>query len=90
MIWQLEVDIRWRLHVRIDLVTTCDLVPISHTYRNLTESGRVYAWGFNACGRLGLGHETSINIPTLVEPLADKQVIRIACGLDHSLFITAI
>jgi alpha-tubulin suppressor-like RCC1 family protein len=51
----------------------------------LTESGKVYAWGLNSSGQLGLGHTTNINTPTPVSALNGKKIISIAAGDNHSL-----
>jgi len=52
----------------------------------LTESGKVYAWGLNQYGQLGIGNTTNKNVPTLVTgALNGKKVISIAAGDNHSL-----
>jgi len=48
-----------------------------------TDNGnRVYAWGAGMNGQLGLGEEKfSVDIPTEVEELSDKNIVQItACG----------
>lgn len=45
----------------------------------------VYSWGFNESGRLGLGHEDSVNIPTLVSFAEPFHPIDIAAGEQHSI-----
>lgn len=52
----------------------------------LTESGKVYAWGLNDYGQLGIGNTTNKNVPTLVTgALNGKKIISIAAGDKHSL-----
>lgn len=46
--------------------------------------GQVYSWGNGANGKLGHGDEDDRHHPTLVEAIARKKVIRIACGSDCS------
>lgn len=59
----------------------------------LTASGKVFSWGFNGSGRLGLGHENDVHKPTLVplpgyksnenDPNGPKAV-GISAGFHHS------
>src|SRR5215471_393889 len=47
----------------------------------LTSAGKVYGWGVNAEGALGMGHAHDVcEGPELVESLADKTVVHIATG----------
>jgi alpha-tubulin suppressor-like RCC1 family protein len=52
----------------------------------LTESGEVYAWGWNGAGQLGLGDKEDRLTPTKVPGLA--RVKAIAAGGCHSLALT--
>jgi hypothetical protein len=52
----------------------------------LTGDGRVWAWGYNALGRLGDGTTTSRLAPVQV-PFATN-VVRMVAGYDHSLAVT--
>ncbi|KYQ94330.1 hypothetical protein DLAC_04627 [Tieghemostelium lacteum] len=52
----------------------------------LTSSGEMLAFGFNACGQLGIGSHTNSRVPTKIV-LHDK-VIDISCGYYHSLCLT--
>lgn len=46
---------------------------------------RVYAWGAGMHGQLGLGEEKfSVDVPTEVEELSDKNIIKITAGGDIS------
>ena len=52
----------------------------------LTESGKVYAWGLNDYGQLGIGNTTNKNVPTLVSGAWNgNKIISIAAGDNHSL-----
>ena len=58
----------------------------------LSDGGLVYAWGENEHGQLGLGHHSSIDIPTLlIDLVRDEQKLRpkqLASGTGHSLALT--
>jgi len=47
------------------------------------ETGRVYAFGSNKFGELGLGHNISTTTPTSPEALKDS-IYKVACGRYHS------
>ena len=51
----------------------------------LSVSGRVYAWGWNGFGQLGLGDLKSRNTPTLIPNLSGVRAI--AAGESHALAI---
>ena len=54
----------------------------------ITEEGKVYAWGRNEKGQLGLGDTKDRKCPTLVTGLSDYRVVKAATGRSHSLFLT--
>ena len=63
----------------------------------LTDEGKVYAWGYNNRGQLGLGNsgfDTQREIPTLIDysnndfNFLDETIISIAAGEYHSLAVT--
>lgn len=58
----------------------------AHTLARTTD-GRVWAWGQNASGQLGLGHNTGSAVPVLVPGLTG--VLQIAAGGDFSLARTS-
>lgn len=48
--------------------------------------GKLYTWGVGTWGRLGLGHQQSVNTPT---PVAiDGVVVRVDCAAYHTLVLT--
>ena len=58
----------------------------------ITSKKKVYAWGKNKYGQLGLGHTNNLHTPTSILPLSDplnpKNVRCIAAGKSHSAVIT--
>lgn len=59
----------------------------------LTEDGKVYAWGLNNFGELGIEgnmgvDDATVLQPTLVESLADHKIVDIAGGEHHSVALT--
>jgi hypothetical protein len=53
----------------------------------LTQSGRVFAWGSNRCGQLGVDVRHS-NEPIIIE-LNDLKIQKISCGYAHSLLLSS-
>ncbi len=54
----------------------------------LTESGRVFSWGNNEWGQLGIDDKSNVNSPLLV-PLNNEILIKkIECGFNHSLLLS--
>nr|CAD7262173.1 unnamed protein product [Timema shepardi] len=62
--------------------------PDGKHYLALTGDGEVYSWGSGDGGRLGHGDSNSREEPTLVQALAGKHVVRVACGSTYSAAIT--
>lgn len=46
----------------------------------LDANGRVYAWGKNDCGQLGLGDSRDRKLPTQLQSLKQKEIRTIAIG----------
>eukprot|EP01017_Pseudomicrothorax_dubius_P009399 TRINITY_DN13185_c0_g1_i1.p1 TRINITY_DN13185_c0_g1~~TRINITY_DN13185_c0_g1_i1.p1 ORF type:complete len:598 (+),score=138.05 TRINITY_DN13185_c0_g1_i1:64-1857(+) len=75
------------MHPRL-LQTVKDVKEIvagsNHNYA-LTANGRVFAWGANEGGKLGLGDERPvISAPTCLESLTGREIDGLATGVDHS------
>lgn len=63
--------------------------------------GRLFCWGANSCGQLGIPNPEDPRIrkdpdgiphlptPALLEALADQRIVDIACGEAHSLAVSA-
>jgi alpha-tubulin suppressor-like RCC1 family protein len=54
----------------------------------ITEDGKVYGWGRNESGQLGLGDTKDRFCPTLIEEITGHHVVKIATGKGHALFLT--
>ena len=54
----------------------------------LTQRGKLYSWGRNLEGQLGLGNRTSLKVPTVVSALAEETVVEVAAGADFTLAVT--
>ena len=62
-----------------------DIAAKDGNYMLLTNSGKLYVWGSNSNGELGIGHTSNVNTPTLVD--MDKTVISIGSGKNNTYFI---
>lgn len=49
--------------------------------------GRVYSWGLGAHGQLGHDTTEHMQVPTRIEALAACNVVAVACGIAHSVFL---
>jgi len=54
----------------------------------ITSEGKVYAWGRNENGQLGLDDLKDRKCPTIVTELDGYRVVDVAVGRKHSLFLT--
>jgi len=54
--------------------------------------GRVFSFGFNELGQLGLGHTDTVDRATLVHSLVEEGVIvvSVVAGMDHSLCLSSV
>ncbi|XP_059355840.1 X-linked retinitis pigmentosa GTPase regulator [Carassius carassius] len=70
----------------------CDYVPIKllsaggHTSAALTEDGRLFLWGDNSVGQLGLGNESHALLPK--ELKLGQSLQWVSCGYRHSALVT--
>jgi alpha-tubulin suppressor-like RCC1 family protein len=55
----------------------------------VTKDGKVYGFGENNRGVLGLGHERQVKKPTLDEDFSNEAIIKFANGLNHVLALTS-
>lgn len=54
----------------------------------VADDGKVYGWGRNEKGQLGLGDTKDRKCPALVTALSDYKIVKAATGKNHSLFLT--
>ncbi|KAM6893458.1 retinitis pigmentosa GTPase regulator b [Xenentodon cancila] len=55
----------------------------------ITENGKLFMFGSNNWGQLGLGSKLTVNKPTCVKALKSEKVQLVACGRNHTLVCTA-
>jgi len=55
----------------------------------VTKEGKLYAFGYNYRGQLGLGNTSSEAIPRPVKSLGQRQVVLAACSYHHSIVLCA-
>ncbi|EGC36949.1 hypothetical protein DICPUDRAFT_97415 [Dictyostelium purpureum] len=49
----------------------------------VTKSGKIFTWGFNEKGQLGLKHRWFNSSPQLVKTLLDVKIVSVSCGRQH-------
>jgi hypothetical protein len=54
----------------------------------ITSKGQIYSWGKNSQGQNGIGNVEDTLKPVLVKKLAEKFVIQVAAGWEHTLALT--
>ncbi|KAK5891051.1 hypothetical protein CgunFtcFv8_018344 [Champsocephalus gunnari] len=55
----------------------------------ITEHGKLFMFGSNNWGQLGLGSKATVSKPTCVKALKCERVQTVACGRNHTLLCTA-
>uniref|UniRef100_A0A7N6AK81 X-linked retinitis pigmentosa GTPase regulator n=1 Tax=Anabas testudineus TaxID=64144 RepID=A0A7N6AK81_ANATE len=55
----------------------------------ITQNGKLFMFGSNNWGQLGLGSKVTVNKPTCVKALKSQKVQLVACGRNHTLIYTA-
>jgi len=75
----------------MDALTDMDFRQIScgaaHTIA-LTSTGRLFVWGLNDFGQLGLGDTNDRRTPEELTALNGKTIRKIACGATHSVILS--
>lgn len=54
-----------------------------------TRYNRIFGWGKNNHGQLGLGDTETRRTPTEILPLTQKDMVQIECGASHSVVLTS-
>ncbi|XP_053602858.1 probable E3 ubiquitin-protein ligase HERC3 [Plodia interpunctella] len=54
----------------------------------ICQNGRVFVFGGNAWGQLGLGHKDEVTRPSCVKWLKPHRTMFVACGRAHTVFVT--
>ncbi|KAL4704011.1 hypothetical protein ACJJTC_018051 [Scirpophaga incertulas] len=54
----------------------------------ICQNGRVFVFGGNTWGQLGLGHNEEVTRPSCVKWLKPHRVMFVACGRAHTVFVT--
>jgi alpha-tubulin suppressor-like RCC1 family protein len=54
----------------------------------ITETGKLYTWGFNNYGQIGDGTTTNISTPTLIDSFGGEKIVAVSLGYYHSSAIT--
>ena len=62
--------------------------PVSYFFLAITDEGKVYGCGFNQKGQLGMEDFQNRRNPTLIEALSGHNIVAVATGRQHSLFLT--
>lgn len=62
--------------------------PVSYFFLAISDSGQVYGCGLNQKGQLGMDDYKTRRNPTLIESLSGHNVIAVATGRQHGLFLT--
>lgn len=55
----------------------------------VTTTGELLTFGMNDCGQLGLDHTQHQHTPQLVDTLSSQVITKVACGLYHTVVVTA-
>lgn len=55
----------------------------------VSSAGELLTFGMNDCGQLGLDNAQHQHTPQLVDALASQVVVKVACGLYHTVAVTA-
>jgi hypothetical protein len=52
------------------------------------EDGKLYMWGDNSDGQLGVGTNVIQKVPALVKRLSKHVIVQISCGRKHTVALT--
>ncbi|GAB1868571.1 RCC1 and BTB domain-containing protein 1-like isoform X2 [Camponotus japonicus] len=54
----------------------------------ITNNGKIYSWGINDYGQLGIGHCQEKKNPCIITSLEDITIVKVVCGSAHTLALT--
>ncbi|XP_068758844.1 uncharacterized protein [Montipora capricornis] len=78
---------------KIDCSFSCEVKDVccgNWHYLALMESGKVYSWGYNDYGQLGLSNKVDLQVtPRLLHTLSNKCIVSISVGADCSVAMDA-
>lgn len=80
------MEVPQRIHIDAHIVEVS--VGYAHMLA-LSADGRVYAWGRNFYGQLGVGDHKDKPSPQLISYLQEEQAVAVVAGQYHSLAVTA-
>jgi len=60
----------------------------THHSSTITETGKLYIWGYNDYGQVGDGTTTNKTIPTLIDFFGGEKIVAVSLGASHSSAIT--
>lgn len=49
----------------------------------ISSKKKLWMWGCNRFGKIGVGHKNDMHTPTLVQFRESCDVVRVSCGKDH-------
>lgn len=74
---------------RIPNITNVSSVFCGYYHTILIDNdNKVYSFGDNEEGQLGLGHKKPKIQPQLINSLLDYDILTVACGAEHTIFLT--
>lgn len=78
------------MHIEaVGIKNAVDIFCGSHCSFAINSNGKVFAWGSNDWGQLGIGNRLTTSIPTEVSELTDKSITMLASGVNHSIALNA-
>lgn len=72
----------------LDGVSITQVAAGSTTSFAISDDGRLFAWGSNTNGQLGLGDQVERHLPTEVTAFADETVVAVSSDVSHTLVLT--
>ncbi|XP_071723330.1 ultraviolet-B receptor UVR8-like [Rutidosis leptorrhynchoides] len=76
---------------KLETLEGCHISEISGGWRHtmaLTSDGKLYGWGWNKFGQVGVGDNVDHCSPVQVKFPRDQRVVQISCGWRHTLAVT--